>query len=339
MLAIQRRFISASSTLLLVLMMLSTRDASAFSGITNLVYIGSQDQLQGFSATNKDVGDLNATEVCTEYVPDEAGDYFCVATLYVEYWVSVTAQLFNQQSGVPVLHYSGHSRDFLAAVNEYSMPPPPPNGYFSDFRAHGIYYVEQDIYFGNSDGSGFWFYTYAGTNVYQLGEADKIEHVIPYCSLATVDSGVINEILQWPAKEPFERAATIGCMGPNLVTVFDFNDSFGKIYPYMPFTNDPCKTTVYLSLIGQGIVGGMHKHPYFQSPDEYTAGLGCFQDKRSPTISQLDQLNIMNQDFSDNDKNAFRGSSPAAGWPFYLRVPTGSAVKRFLSNTTTGVWP
>lgn len=319
-------------------MMLSARDASAFSGITNLVYLGSQDQLQGFSATTKDVGDLNATEVCTQYEYDEAGDYFCVATLYVEYWVSVTAELFNQQSGT--LHYSGHSRDFLAAVNEYSMPPPPPNGYFSDFRAHGTYYVEQDIYFGNSDGSGFWFYTYAGTNVTKIGEADKVEHVIPSCSLATVDSLAINTASQWSPKEPWERAATFFCGAPNQALAYDFNDSFNQFYPGMPLSNDPCSTTIYaMALAGQGIVGGIHSHPYFQSAAEYTRGLGCLHDQRSPTISQLDQLNIMNQDFSDNDKAAFSGSMPGAGWPLYLRVPLGNAVKRFLSNTTTRVWP
>jgi len=323
-----RRFGPAGSALLLVLMMLPAPEAPAISGITNLVYLTDEDKLQGFSATQKDPGDLDATESCIQWVPDEAGNYFCQQTLYIENWVSVTAQLYNTAG---TLVYSGYDSDFVAAVNEYLLPVQV--GYFLDTRAHGIHYLEQDLYFGNLDSSGFWVYSYAGTNVYQLGETEKIEKAIPVCNQASIDSASINAVLQWPATEPWERAATVFCaIGPNTPSVGNFNDSFGQIYPYFASTNDPCATLTYK---GVPVVGAAHKHPYFQSAAEYTRGNGCRNDKNPPTISQLNQLNILNQQFSDNDKAAFSGS----GIPFYLRVPLGNAVKRLLNNTTTGVWP
>jgi hypothetical protein len=324
-----RRFMTAASTLLLVLMMLSARDAMAYTGITNLVYLSDQDRLHGFSATHKDPGDLNAAESCIQWVPDELGNYHCVATLYVENWVSVTAELYDV-AGTRM--YSAYDFDFVAAVNEYLLPVPVPNSYLVPSRAHGIHYVEQDVYFGNLDATGFWFYSYAGTNVYLLGETDKEATPIPVCSQASIDSASINTVLQWTAVEPWERAATMVCIWPNAPNAINFNDSFAQIYPFFASTNDPCATTIYRSSI---FVGGVHKHPYFQSAAEYTRGNGCRNDKRSLTLSQLNQVNILNQEFSDNDKAAFAGS----GSPFYLRVPLGNAVKRLLNNTTTGVWP
>ncbi|HEY6924936.1 MAG TPA: hypothetical protein VI653_15785 [Steroidobacteraceae bacterium] len=322
------RFFSAGAALLLVLTLPAAGDALAYSGITNLVYLSDEDKLQGFSATDKDPGDADATESCIDWVTDEAGNTFCDETLYVENWVAVTAQVYNVAG---TLVYSGSDTDFAAAVNEYTLPV--QLGYFLDTRAHGIHYLEQDFYFGSLDANGFWFYSYAGTNVYQLGETEKIARAIPVCNQASIDSVSVNTALQWTAAEPWERAATIACaVGPNSPTALNFNDSFAQIYPNFASTNDPCATLTYQN---SPFVGAVHKHPYFQSAAEYTRGNGCRKDKNPPTVSQLNQLNILNQDFSDGDKSAYRNS----GQPFYLRVPLGNAVKRLLNNTTTGVWP
>jgi hypothetical protein len=314
------------SALLLALMMLSAREAMALSGVTNVVYLSDQDKLQGFSATYKDVGDVNAAEYCTQWVYDEVGNYYCVQTLYYENWVSVTAELYNPSGG---LYYSAHSYDFISAVEEYLQQP---SSYLANWRAHGIHYLEQDLYIGYYDATGFWIYVYAGTNVYLLGETQKLERPVPVCSVSSTQSAAINTALQWPAVEPWERAATMLCVAPNSVTAGYFNDSFGQFYTDLGPTNDPCATKVvdldYRS-------GGVHKHPYFQTSAEYNRGNGCLNDKTFLTTAQLNQVNTLNQDFSPGDKSAFSGT----GLPFYVRVPLGNAIKQLLNGATTGVWP
>lgn len=322
-----RRFISGISALLLALTMLIAKDAMALSGVTNLVYLTDEDRLQGFSATYKDVGDLNAAESCIQWVYDEAGNYYCVQTLYYENWVSVTAELYNPSGG---LYHSGHSYDFISAVEEYLLQP---SSYLANWRAHGIHYLEQDIYYGYYDITGFWVYSYAGTYVYVLGETEKLYRPVPVCSVSSTAYAAINTALQWPAVEPWERAATLLCVAPNSVTAGYFNDSFGQFYTDLSPTNDPCATKVVSGLDYRA--GGVHKHPYFQSSAEYNRGNGCFGDQTVLTAAQLSAYNTLNQDFSTGDRSAASGT----GLPFYLRVPLGNAIKQLLNNTTTGVWP
>jgi hypothetical protein len=128
----------------------------------------------------------------------------------------------------------------------------------------------------------------------------------------------------WPPQEPFERGVSLACQNGN-VTPQNFRDSFGYYYSGFTPSNDPCGTSLNPNVSGT-LLGGLHSHPYFRTPQEYMAGVTCgnVPNQQTPTISELNQLNQTNQAFGPDD-----GVWPAStGTPLFMRVPVGNVVKK-----------
>ena len=310
------RSLITSACLILLLAGLGTRDASAFTGVTNLTYTVSSGVLSGYSDTFKDPGDPNSGSICVRYVQDEVGNLYCVEYLYLEYYVAVVGTLyepgFSQYS-------SSSSVGWLIADVGYSVNQ-PAGGVWT---AIGQHYALEDIYQCLWDEVFGWVCYYVGTNTYHFGDTE-MQVGVARCSTATVNQAAINVTRSWPAREPFERAVTIYCVGPDVLTFGNYNDSFGEIYTDFPNpTNDPCATRVYPQPDGNS--AGAHSHPYFTSAAQYKRGAGCHgQNWYTPSPSELATLNQQNVNFSDGDIAAFRCQAS----PLYVRSPNADSVRK-----------
>jgi hypothetical protein len=93
---------------------------------------------------------------------------------------------------------------------------------------------------------------------------------------------------------------------------------------------DPCA----LASKVVAIVAGAHSHPYFTSAAQFHAGIGCFGDQDPITMAELDNLNLQNQNFSNNPPEAGPDDTDfaLAYAPLYLLVPLGGVVKRLPQN-------
>jgi hypothetical protein len=188
------------------------------------------------------------------------------------------------------------------------------------YTAPGLYTAELDIGCGCS-GFGEVFVAQAQRSV-QVCQAPP-------------DTLAVNTSLAWPSQEPWERGASLWCRTNGAVADY-FRDSFGMFYSGYTPTMDPCGVNL-VSGGGTGtLIGGVHKHPYFTTASQYTAGIGCGGDTQSPTAAELNAVNSANNNFGPGDPNW----NSQTGTPLYLRTPTGSQVKRRAVNgSVTTVYP
>jgi len=301
---------------MLLLAGLGTRDALAYTGVTNLTYTVSSGVLSGYSDTFKDPGDLNSASVCTRYVQDEVGNLYCVEYLYLEYYAAVVGTLYDPDFS----QYSNASNvGWLIADVGYSVNQPAGGVWTAD----GQHYALEDIYQCLWDNVSGWICYYSGTNVYHFGDTE-LQVGVARCSTTTVNQAATNVTLSWPAREPFERAVTMYCVGPDVLTFGYYNDSFGAVYPEFPDpTNDPCATKTYPQSDGNS--AGAHSHPYFKTAAEFQRGIGCHGQKwLTPTQPELDALNRDNANFSEGDISAYRCQAS----PLYVRSPNADSVRK-----------
>lgn len=318
------RSITTRGLLMLLLLVSGTRGALAFSGASDLTYSVPSGVLSGYSATWKDVGDINSASICTQWVRDELGFDHCVRYLYLEYFVGTIGRLYNPGFS---LHSEGSNVGWAYSEVPYSVNQ-PAGGVWT---ANGVHHVLEDIYDCFYDAQFGWSCWYAGTNVYHLGDTQQ-QLGIAQCSTATTNQAAIGLSLSWPAREPYERAATMFCVGPDVVTFGYYNDSFGLHYSDLTPTNDPCATKTVPTDANSA---GVHSHPYFQTATEYRRGLGCHGSQASPSPAELAALNQQNRDFSSGDIAEFRCRAAA----LFVRSPQADQVRRLQGRPGSGNCP
>ncbi len=152
----------------------------------------------------------------------------------------------------------------------------------------------------------------------------------PSCSPVVIDQAAINSVFQWPKKEPYERGVTLVCAGIDVITPRNQTTSWTT-------TQDPCATAIQPAPYW---VAAAHSHPFFTTAAQYRAGVGCLRDQNVLTPTQLNQVNILNEEFSvEGDIAAFCARTQ----PLYMRVPIGDRVKKLqgsaLGCTVTTVFP
>ena len=122
------------------------------------------------------------------------------------------------------------------------------------------------------------------------------------------------------------------CAGPNVITYGYYSDSFGIWYSGVTVTNDPCATAITRPT---NWVAAAHSHPFFTTPAQYRAGVGCRGDRSFLTVDELNGVNSTNANFGSGDTSNFSST----GKPLYMRVPNGDRVKKLLGTTVTTVYP
>ena len=237
----------------------------------------------------------------------------------------------------PISVYTGAAVSLLASKN---------SGSGCDLLLCTFYDNGSPIPSGGLNSTSTAFFT-AGTHIVAAGcecspcdifgdDTVTINVVLPpppaSCDVAFTDQSGVSAVLQWPVREPYERGVTMFCAGPNVITYGYYSDSFGIWYSGVTVTNDPCATAITRPT---NWVAAAHSHPFFTTPAQYRAGVGCRGDRSFLTVDELNGVNSTNANFGSGDTSNFSST----GKPLYMRVPNGDRVKKLLGTTVTTVYP
>lgn len=156
--------------------------------------------------------------------------------------------------------------------------------------------------------------------------------VTPSCYISSQDVFAVAQMSTWSVNVPYEQGFVLYCISNDLDDRHHMT-SFSACTDHVQcsVTQDPCELILLWS--SGSSVSGAHRHPYFTSSSEYTAGVGCHKDKDPKTISQLNSLNSLNNGFGAGggaDDYAFASTRG----PLYLLTPTGSNIKVLEGSTT-----
>lgn len=151
--------------------------------------------------------------------------------------------------------------------------------------------------------------------------------VNPSCFVSSQDNFAVSTLSSWPVNVPYEQAVTFNCANDSLEAKHN-STSFSACTDHPQCGSppqDPCKSKI-LWASGGVSVSAAHRHPFFTSSSQFTAGVGCHGDTTPKTLSFLNNLNNINNNFGEGgDPDDFDFS--VNNGPLFLLTPTGSNIK------------